>query len=131
MKIVSLVKGIAFVVILLGVVVSLLAFFLLVVSIHLLIEKNKDKNATLIALGYTHAEVCRPYEVTALALNLFSLLTALLATGSLYGMLEKVLLRYNPDFVGTGMGFITLVAAALMLIFSLLHILMIRKEVHE
>ena len=131
MKIVSLVKGIAFVVILLGVVVSLLAFFLLVVSIHLLIEKNKDKNATLIALGYTHAEVCRPYEETALALNLFSLLTALLATGSLYGMLEKVLLRYNPDFVGTGMGFITLVAAALMLIFSLLHILMIRKEVHE
>jgi len=131
MKIVSLVRGIAFVVILLGVVVSLLAFFLLVVSIHLLIEKNKDKNATLIALGYTRAEVCRPYEVTALALNFLSLLIALLATGSLYGMLEGVLLRYNPDFEGTGMGFITLVAAALMVVFSLLHILMIRKEVHE
>lgn len=131
MKIVSLVKGIAFVVILLGVIVSLLAFFLLVVSIHLLIEKNKEKNATLIALGYTHGQVCRPYTVTAVVLNFLSLLLAVLTVWGTYGILEDILVRYNPEFVGTGMGFIIVVALVLLVLFSVLHALMIRKEVHE
>lgn len=130
-KIVSLVKGIAEAVVLLGLVICLLAFFLLVVSIHLLIEKNKEKNATLIALGYTKGQICRPYAVTTVILNFVSLLTAVLLLPFAYGFLEKILLSYNPSFQGVGMGRIILVALGLFVVFSLMHALMIRRNVHE
>lgn len=131
MKAVSMVERIALFVMTPGIIISLLAFFLLVVSLHLLIEKNKDKNATLIALGYTHSQVCRPYVLTAVVLNALSLVTALLLTSVLYGKLEAVLLRYNPSFVGTGMSFLFLVAFGIFLLSSLLHWLMVIFEVRK
>ena len=131
MKAVSMVEKIAVVVMTPGIIIFLLAFFLLVVSLHLLIEKNKEKNATLIALGYTKAQVCRPYIVTAVILNFVSMLLALLVTDLVYGKLETLLLRYNPSFVGTGMGFLFVLAAGLFLLSSLLHAVMVFTEVRE
>ena len=131
MKAVSMVEKIALFVMTPGIIISLLAFFLLVVSLHLLIEKNKEKNATLIALGYTHGQVCRPYVLTAVVLNFLSLITALLLTSVLYERLEEVLLRYNPSFVGTGMGFLFVVAFGIFLLSSLLHWLMVIFEVRK
>ena len=131
MKAVSMVEKIAVAVMTPGVIIFLLAFFLLVVSLHLLIEKNKEKNATLIALGYTKAQVCRPYVVTAVVLNFVSLVCALLVTCFVYGKLEGLLLRYNPSFVGTGMGFLFALSAGLFLVSSLLHAVMVYSEVRE
>ena len=131
MKAVSMVEKIALFVMTPGIIISLLAFFLLVVSLHLLIEKNKEKNATLIALGYTHGQVCRPYVLTAVVLNFISLITALLLTSFLYERLEAVLLRYNPSFVGTGMGFLFVVAFGIFLLSSFLHWLMVIFEVRK
>jgi len=131
MKAVSMVEKIAVVVMTPGIIIFLLAFFLLVVSLHLLIEKNKEKNATLIALGYTKAQVCRPYVVTAVVLNFISLLLALLVTGFAYGKLESLLLRYNPSFVGSGMGFLLVLALGIFLLSSLLHAVMVFTEVRE
>lgn len=44
-----------------GVVISLLAFFILLLSIYLLLQKNKEKLRMLMMLGYSPAAVARHY----------------------------------------------------------------------
>ena len=131
LKVVSLARGVAGFVVLQGVIISLLAFFLLVVSIHLLIEKNRKKNSDLLALGCTRREVCLPYIVCAAALDFVSLAIAVLSTALGYPAMVRVLRNFNPEFSVTGVGFTVLVASGLLVFFTLLHYLLIRHEVRE
>ena len=45
-----------------GIVITLLSFFILLLSISLLMEKNRDKIHSLLMLGYPTAEVASPYN---------------------------------------------------------------------
>ena len=49
------------IVIIVGVIISLLSFFVLMLSIYLLLQKNTKKLQDLLMLGYSPAEVARPY----------------------------------------------------------------------
>lgn len=50
------------IVIVIGVLISLLSFFVLMLSIYLLLQKNSKKLQDLLLLGYSPAEVSRPYK---------------------------------------------------------------------
>lgn len=68
----------AAVVLAVGGVISILSLFVLMLSMSLLMEKNRDKLHTLLMLGYPAGEVARPYEgIIVLA----SLVAWLLASG--------------------------------------------------
>ena len=57
------------VVIAVGVVISLLAFFILLLSIYLLLQKNREKLRQLMMLGYSPAAVGRYYYIIVGAIN--------------------------------------------------------------
>lgn len=57
------------VVIAVGVVISLLAFFILLLSIYLLLQKNRDKLRMLMMLGYTPGAVARYYYRIVATIN--------------------------------------------------------------
>lgn len=57
------------VVVTVGVIISALAFFILLLSIWLLLQKNKMKLHDLMLLGYSPAEVARYYRIIVLAVN--------------------------------------------------------------
>lgn len=128
-KVVTLAKGIALFAIVQGLLISLLAFFLLVVSIHLLIEKNREKNASLIMLGYTRREVSKPYIMTSMVLDAVSLIVATILANFLYRFFERILVNYNPEFAGTGTGIVFAVAAGMFVFFSAVHYLLVRSQV--
>lgn len=130
-KVVTLAKGIAVFAIIQGLLISLLAFFLLVVSIHLLIEKNREKNATLLTLGYTRKAISRPYIVASMTLNAVSLALATVLSVWLYRYFEGILVSYNPDFEGIGPGVTLAVAAVLFVVFSGIHYLLVRSQVKD
>lgn len=65
------------VVVAIGGVISLLAFFILTLSIFLLLQKNREKLHRLMMLGYSPAQVSRPYCVMVLAVNGVILVLAL------------------------------------------------------
>lgn len=52
-----------------GAIVCVLAFFMLMLSIYLIVQKNEDKLKTLLLLGYTENQVSAPYITLASALN--------------------------------------------------------------
>lgn len=65
------------VVIAVGLVISLLAFFILLLSIYLLLQKNREKIHQLMQLGYSPAQVARYYHLIILAVNLAVILSAI------------------------------------------------------
>lgn len=60
-----------------GIIISLLAFFILMLSIYLLLQKNREKTHTLMILGYSPAAVSRHYIITVGLLNTLSFLAAM------------------------------------------------------
>ncbi|MBQ7689737.1 MAG: ABC transporter permease [Muribaculaceae bacterium] len=62
-----------------GVVISLLSFFVLMLSIYLLLQKNTQRLRDLLLLGYSPAQVSRPYKLMVLAVNGVVLVLAVVA----------------------------------------------------
>ncbi|MCH5246039.1 MAG: ABC transporter permease [Muribaculaceae bacterium] len=57
------------VVIVVGIVISLLAFFILLLSIYLLLQKNRKKIHELMQLGYLPSDISRHYNLLVLTVN--------------------------------------------------------------
>ena len=60
-----------------GLVISLLAFFILLLSIYLLLQKNSDKIRQLMQLGYSPAQVSRYYHRIIIMVNVAVILLAI------------------------------------------------------
>ena len=66
-------------VLVIGLVISLLSFYILMLSIYLLVEKNQTKVQNLLLIGYRSGSVAMPYQLLTMALNILVLVIALLA----------------------------------------------------
>lgn len=56
-----------------GVLISALSFYILILSIYLLLQKNATKLENLLLIGYSPARVARPYQLLTIMLNLLVL----------------------------------------------------------
>ena len=65
------------IVVIVGVLISLLSFFVLMLSIYLLLQKNTKKLQDLLMLGYSPAEVSKPYIKMVLFINAAVLVASL------------------------------------------------------
>ena len=114
-----------------GALVSALAFYLLVVSILLLIEKNKERIGTLSFIGYEARRIALPYQwlvaVTDVAVWLLAAATVWMA----YPMVTDVLHSLSPDFVPASRWNIVMSALGIGLGFALLHGVMICREIRR
>lgn len=120
--IVTLVMGI-------GIVISALSFYILMLSIYLLVQKNSEKLENLLLIGYTPARVARPYQLLTIALNLAVLIAAwaiLAIVRSYYTGMAELLF---PDIDEGTMAPAILLGLALFAIISIINIAVIRRKV--
>ncbi len=68
-----------------GIIISLLALFILLLSISLLLQKNREKLRELMQLGYSPGQVARHYYILVGAVNLAILVLSLLAMAGACG----------------------------------------------
>lgn len=61
-----------------GLAISMLAFYILLLSIYLLLQKNTDKLENLILIGYSTARVAMPYQVLTVAINFIVLVLSVI-----------------------------------------------------
>lgn len=71
-------RMIVMVVMAVGIVISILSFYILMLSIYLLVQKNTSKLENLLLIGYSPIRVAMPYELLTLGLNAIVLIVALL-----------------------------------------------------
>lgn len=82
------------IVIIVGIIISLLSFFVLMLSIYLLLQKNTKKLQDLLLLGYSPSQVSKTYINMVMAINAVVLVVAiiimLLARASYMPMLKAL-----------------------------------------
>ena len=112
-----------------GLVFSAMSFYILMLSIFLLLQKNSGKMENLLLLGYAPARVALPYQLLTLGLNLCVLLAALpllwLARRWYLPELAALQEGYSPP--GTGVAIVCGVALALLL--SVFNAVAIRRKI--
>ena len=70
-------KMIVSMVMVVGLIISMLSFYILMLSIFLLVQKNAEKLENLLLIGYSPRRVSRPYQLLTGVLNVSVLLLAL------------------------------------------------------
>lgn len=113
-----------------GLLISVLSFYILILSIYLLLQKNSTKQENLLLIGYSPARVARPYQLLTIILNLVVLalgVVAVIAVRSLY--LDTVMNLY-PD-AGSGSVLPSVVTGIIIFIgVSALNIVIIRRKIN-
>lgn len=113
-----------------GLLISVLSFYILILSIYLLLQKNSTKLENLLLIGYSPARVARPYQLLTIILNLVVLalgVVVVIAVRSLY--LDTVMNLY-PD-AGSGSVLPSVVTGIIIFIgVSALNIVIIRRKIN-
>lgn len=117
------------VVIAIGLVICALAFFILMLSISLLLQKNKDKIHDLLMLGYTPRQVGGYYYRFVAMLNgsilALAVIILVVASHAWKGIFDAL------GLVTTGCGVTILVGVGLMLLVTCVNIIAIHRNVNR
>lgn len=70
-------KVVVGIVLTIGMVISLLSFYILMLSVFLLLQKNTTKLENLLLIGYSPSSIAEPYQWLTICLNLFVLISAI------------------------------------------------------
>ena len=114
-----------------GAVFSTLAFVLLVISILLLIEKNKEKIRNLYSLGYSVKEISRVYRLFVFVVDLVVWLIAASMAVLVYPMIVDVLNIMSQGYQPLPLSFIWMAAVGFALMFAMLHSVIIYRNVRK
>lgn len=125
----AVVHGILWVVIGIGSVVSVLAFVLLLISIQLLIEKNKDKFINLHSLGYSVSQIAAPYSLLIAAVDVAVWLVSACVVSLVYPELFAFISAISPDVQLASLLPLWIVATVLALLFVVLHRIVIVRQI--
>ena len=128
-KTVWFLKLIVGVVLSVGLLISVLSFYILILSIYLLLQKNMRKLETLLLIGYSPAQVARPYQVLAVVLNLSVLLLGIAIVIGIRGTYLPVITSLLPDAGNESLLPALLTGACVFLLVSVLNIVMVRRKV--
>lgn len=112
-----------------GLVISALAFLVLMLSIYLLLQKNSRRLRDLLILGYPPAQIAAPYIRLVVAINVAVLIIAIAAT-IIVRSLYMPLLTQIGDAGGSVVGSI-IVAMAIMALITTVNIVAIRRRIRS
>lgn len=112
-----------------GLFISILSFYILMLSIFLLLQKNTVKLENLLLIGYSPERVALPYHVLTVGLNLLVLVLAIGGVSWLRSYYTGVLQTVVPQMQTGSLLPCILAGGILFLAVSALNVLLIRKKV--
>ena len=125
-----LLKVIVGVVLSVGLLISALSFYILILSIYLLLQKNMRKLETLLLIGYSPAQVARPYQALTVVLNLLVLALGFGLVVCVRSWYVPVLSALLPEAGGGSLVPALSVGIVVFLFVSVLNLYIIRRKVN-
>ena len=112
-----------------GLVISALSFYILMLSIYLLVQKNAKKLENLLLIGYSPSWVARPYQLLTASLNLIVLIIALVAVMIVRSYYMSMIENIYPELSHGSILPMLMVGASLFLLVTIMNILVIRRKI--
>jgi hypothetical protein len=112
-----------------GLIISVLSFYILMLSIYLLVEKNTSKLENLLLIGYSPQRVSLPYQLLTLGLNALVLVLALGLLVLVRGKYMDMIILLFPQMPDGSLLPALLVGGCLFVLVSVLNIVVIRRKV--
>jgi len=126
-----LLRIIVSVVLIVGVIISLLAFYILMLSIYLLVEKNNSKLENLLLIGYSSGKIALPYQILTILLNVMVVIIAFLLIIIIRRQYLNLFENFFPQMV-TPSSYIALFIGFIILIFmSIINFMAIRGKIRS
>lgn len=122
-------KLLVFMVMGVGLVISLLSFYILMLSIYLLVQKNSSKLENLLLIGYSSRQVAWPYQLLTILLNAAVLLLTWLLLFWVRSYYMNVILALFPETDNGSMLPAVQMGCVLFAFVSLLNMLAIRMKI--
>ncbi|MGI6242752.1 MAG: ABC transporter permease [Prevotella sp.] len=112
-----------------GLIISALSFYILMLSIYLLVQKNAAKLENLLLMGYSPGRVARPYQLLTIGLNVVVLLIAWAVVFLLRSYYMNIIETLFPDVEGGSMWPAVLLGIVLFALVSLCNGMAIRHKI--
>jgi hypothetical protein len=112
-----------------GLVISILSFYILMLSIYLLVQKNSSKLENLLMIGFSPSLVARPYQVLTIGLNVTVLLIAWLILYFVRDYYMNIIETLFPQIEDGNMLPALTVGCILFILVSIMNIFAIRRKV--
>lgn len=112
-----------------GVVISILSFYILMLSIYLLVQKNTTKLENLLLIGYSPIRVAMPYELLTLGLNALVLVIALIIISFIRNYYMGVIETLFPQIDDGNMWPAIILGVILFMFVSVMNLIAIYRKV--
>ena len=119
------------IVMVIGLIISALSFYILMLSIYLLVQKNTEKLQNLLLIGYRRTRIALPYQLLTMALNVIVLLVATLAIIPIRNYYMTTIDALYPEIAHGGMLNTIILGIILLCVVTTLNAIIIRRKINH
>lgn len=112
-----------------GLIISILSFYILMLSIYLLVQKNSSKLENLLLIGYSPGHVAHPYQLLTISLNIAVLIMAWIILFFVRNYYMGIIETLFPDIEDGSMMPTLIVGISLLLLVSICNLFAIRNKI--
>ena len=112
-----------------GLVISALSFYILMLSIYLLVQKNAKKLENLLLIGYSPSKVARPYQLLTVSLNVIVLIIAMVVVIAVRTYYMNIIADVYPELANGTLLPMIAVGIALFLLVTILNVFIIYRKI--
>ena len=112
-----------------GLLISMLSFYILMLSVYLLVQKNSHKLENLLLIGYSPARVSMPYQLLTIGMNVVVLTLAIFLLDIVRGYYINMILLVFPQMEEGSIWPACVLGGILFILVSLFNIIAIRRKV--
>ena len=112
-----------------GLVISALSFYILMLSIYLLVQKNAKKLENLLLIGYSPSKVARPYQLLTVSLNVIVLIIAMIVVIAVRTYYMNIIADVYPELANGTLLPMIVMGIALFLLVTILNVFIIYRKI--
>ena len=112
-----------------GLIISILSFYILMLSIYLLVQKNSSKLENLLLIGYSPGHVAHPYQLLTISLNIAVLIIAWIILFFVRNYYMGIIEALFPDIEDGSMLSTFVVGISLLILVSICNLIAIRNKI--
>lgn len=112
-----------------GLIISVMSFFLLILSIYLLVQKNASKLENLLLIGYSSAKIAMPYQLLAVSLNFVALVVVWIVVCIVRSYYMDILMNLFPGVNDGSLLYSIILGVILFVMISSINIIVIRRKI--